>query len=565
MNFSGAAKHLFSVIPSLFSQSGSAPPTSFDALDRFFTAFRGGRYRVNHKKAMGVPTYFACIRNIAEDLGKTPLILYERMSDDGKVKALGNPLYRLIRRRPNSDMTSQTWRETSTADMLGWGNAYSEIQFNAMGVPVALWPIHPSRVQTKRDPSTKRIFHVVHLDTGTAVRIEGENMLHLKGFGDGIVGMAVISVAGESVGVAAAQQDFAAAFFANGTTVSGVLEHPAALSPEASQRMRESWNEIHQGALNSNKVAILEEGTKFRPTSIPMRHSQFIEGRQFSVEEVARWFRMPPHKVGHLLRATFSNIEQQSIEYVTDTLLPWFLRWEGQLALQFIPEEDDERFFFEHMIDILLRGDSESRGKFYQIMWMIGTLNQNQIRAKENMNGIGPAGDVYYVPANMVPQGTSPTPGSGTPALADKDGIIEMVPAPAALPPAPTVDVEALLRRPLDAAAERMVRKEIKALKHNAKSDGFEFGERISHFYQGHREHMVNNFMPAAQSLYEGLGITQREPLSFLTELARKMCAEAIVSASNAHKDGIVEKLCETWEANRPQAIVDQILASVKG
>lgn len=569
MNFTGAAKHAMSIIPTLFSQAGG-PVNSFSTLERFFGPFGGGtRFSITHKKALGVAAYFACIRNIAEDVGKLPLILYERQPDGGKKKAKDvQPLFDLIRRRPNPNMTAQVWKETSTADMAGWGNAYSEKQFNALGDVIALWPIHPSRVQTKRDGKTKEIFHIVHMDNGQPIRLEGENVLHQKGFGDGIVGLPVISVASESIGVAAAQQDFAAAFFANGTTVSGVLEHPAALSPEASQRMRESWNEIHQGALKSNKIAILEEGTKFRPTSIPMRHTQFIEGRQFSVEEVARWFRMPPHKIGHLLRATFSNIEQQSIEYVTDTLMPWFVRCEEQIGMDLIPPEDQSRLFFEFMVDALLRGDSEARANFYTKQWMIGALNQNEIRAKENMNGIGPAGDVYYVPANMVAQGISPPArqgDSGSRQIAAKDDVIDMVPAAAALPPAPAVDVLALLRRPLEAAAQRMVRKEIKAIKHNAKSATFEFCERITNFYEQHRGHIVNNFMPTAESLYEAHGITQREPLSFLTDMARTMCAEAMTAAGNAHKDGQIDNLCETWEANRPRAFVEQVLASIKG
>ena len=458
--------------------------------------------------------------------------------------------------------------------MLGWGNAYSEIQLNAMGDPIALWPMHPSRVETKRDPSTKRLFHIIHLDTGQTIRIEGKDMLHQKAFGDGIVGLSVISVAGDSVGVAAAQQDYAGAFFGNGSTVSGVLEHPGKLSPEATQRMRENWNEVHQGALKAHKITVLEEGTKFRPMSIPMRHTQFIEGRQFSVEEIARWFRMPPHKIGHLLRSTNNNIEQQAIEYVTDTLDPWLTRSEEQIGMQLIPLKDQGRLFFEFMIDKLLRGDSEARSNFYTKQWMIGALNQNEIRAKENMNGIGPAGDVYYVPASMVPQGDSPASTRGGQQIAAKDDVIDMVPAASAAIDTRTVgdvmlhagvNIDGLLRRPLETVASMLVRKEIKAIKHNAKAETMDFAERIIHFYEAHKSHMVNNFMPAAESLYEAHGITQREPLAFVTELSRIMCSEAVVTARNAHKDEIIDSLCETWEANRPRAIVDQILASVKG
>ena len=566
MNFSRAVKHLGAVIPALFSQSG-APVNSFENLERSFSGLRTlGRFRVDHRKAMSVSAYYACIRNIAEDVGKLPLILYERQPDKGKEKATDvQPLFNLIRRRPNPDMTAQTWKETSTGDMLSWGNAYSEKQFNPMGDVVALWPIHPSRVQTKRDPSTKRLFHIVHLDTGQAIRIEAKNMLHQKGFGDGIVGMAVISAAGDSVGVAAAQQDYAGAFFGNGSTVSGVLEHPGRLSPEASQRMRENWNEVHQGALKAHKISVLEEGTKFRPMSIPMRHTQFIEGRQFSVEEIARWFRMPPHKIGHLLRSTNNNIEHQGIEYVTDTLDPWLTRSEEQIGMQLIPDERQGELFFEFMIDKLLRGDSEARANFYTKQWMIGALNQNEIRSKENMNGIGPAGDVYYVPASMVPQGTERAATRGGQQIAAKDDVIDMVPAASAALAIEGVDVDGLLRGPLETVAKMLVRKEIKAIKYNAKAESMEFAERIIYFYQGHREHMFNNFMPTTESLYEAHGIAKRQPLAFVTEFCRSMCDEAVVTARNAHKEEIIDSLCETWEANRPRAIVDQILASVKG
>lgn len=370
---------------------------------------------------------YACVRAIAESIASLPFHLYERL-DRGKERATAHPLYNLLRFSPNPEMTSQEFREAMTGHMCLWGNAYANIEWLNSGFPGALWPLRPDRMSITRDPNTGELAYIYRLskpdpDGSMERKLRAVDVWHIRGFSsNGIVGYSPIALAMQAVGLSMAAEEFGARFFGNGAAPGGVLEHPGVLGEEAQKNLRKSWNEMHSGLENTHRIAILEEGMSYKQVGIPPDQAQFLETRKFQVREIARMFRIPPHKIADLEQATFSNIEHMSIEFVTDTLMPWMTRWEQRVSLNLLQPGERSRYFAEHLVDGLLRGDMASRYTAYSVGRNGGWLSANDIRERENMNPVE-GGDVYLVPLNMVPAdqvGMDPvsteTPPAGEPA-----------------------------------------------------------------------------------------------------------------------------------------------------
>jgi HK97 family phage portal protein len=285
------------------------------------------------------------------------------------------------------------------AHLLLYGNAYSEIERNGRGDPVALWPLLPNQVRIVRIGDNK--VYVVRV-RGEEVSLPSDNVLHVSGFSlDGCTGLIPVSLAKNAIGLARATEEFGSSFFSNGAAPSGVLSHPAKLGKEATDNLRASWAALYSGLTNAQRIAILEEGMTWTPLGVAPEHAQFLETRRFQVSEIARLFLIPPHLIGDLDHATFSNIEQQSIEYVTYCIQPWARRIEQELNHRLF---SDRSQFAEFVLDGLLRGDSASRAAFYTSMSNIGVLSINEIRSMENLNRID-GGDVHRVPLNTSPLG----------------------------------------------------------------------------------------------------------------------------------------------------------------
>jgi len=271
---------------------------------------------------------------------------------------------------------------------------------------VALWPLDPNRVRIDRGPD-KRLRYTAWDDTGRAVVLAARDVLHLHGLGfDGVTGYSVAHLAREGIGAALAAERSGAALFGNGAVGLGVLETPGELGLDAAQRLRESWEEAYRGSSKHHKTAILEQGLTWKPTAIPNKDAQWIEAREFGVSELARWLRIPPHKIGMLKDATFSNIEEQSREYVTDSLQPWLVRWEQEIARKLLPIKSD--LFAEHLVDGLLRGDTEARFNAYRTAILAGWMSRNEARAIENLNPVEGL-DTFLEPLNTGPVGPKPT------------------------------------------------------------------------------------------------------------------------------------------------------------
>lgn len=365
---------------------------------------------VNERSAMQMTAVYACVRILSEAVAGLPLHLYRYKDDGGKEKAIDHSLYHLLHDEPNKEMSSFIFRETLMTHLLLWGNAYAQIIRNGKGEIIALYPLMPNKMKVDRGEDGE-LYYIYSRSTDEAnakedstVVLTPREVLHIPGLGfDGLVGYSPIAMAKNAIGLAIATEEYGAKFFANGAAPSGVLEHPGTIKDPA--RLRENWNSTFGGSANSGKVAVLEEGMKYTPISISPEQAQFLETRKFQINEIARIFRIPPHMVGDLEKSSFSNIEQQSLEFVKYTLDPWIIRWEQSLSRSLLTPEEKKTYFFKFNLEGLLRGDYASRMNGYATARQNGWMSANDIRELENLDKI-PAelgGDLYLINGNMLP------------------------------------------------------------------------------------------------------------------------------------------------------------------
>jgi len=365
---------------------------------------------VTERSAMQMTAVYSCVRILAEAVAGLPLHFYKYDENGSKQKALDSNLYYLLHDEPNPEMSSFVFRETLMTHLLLWGNAYAQIIRNGKGDIIALYPLMPNKMQVDRDENGE-LYYIYQRssDEGKAkdagqVILRKEDVLHIPGLGfDGLVGYSPIAMAKNAIGLAIATEEYGAKFFANGAAPSGVLEHPGTIKDPS--KVREAWQSQFGGSGNSGKVAVLEEGMKYTPISISPEQAQFLETRKFQINEIARIFRVPPHMVGDLEKSSFSNIEQQSLEFVKYTLDPWIIRWEQSLNRALLPKNEKNKYFFKFNVEGLLRGDYQSRMQGYATARQNGWMSANDIRELENLDKISAedGGDLYLVNGNMLP------------------------------------------------------------------------------------------------------------------------------------------------------------------
>ena len=369
---------------------------------------------VTERSAMQMTAVYSCVRILAEAVAGLPLHLYRYKEDGGKEKALDHPLYLLLHDEPNPEMSSFVFRETLMTHLLLWGNAYAQIIRNGKGEVIALYPLMPNRMVVDRDIHGQLYYQYTRSTEeaptmkGVTVNLPPSDVLHIPGLGfDGLVGYSPIAMAKNAIGMAIACEEYGAKFFANGAAPGGVLEHPGTIKDP--QRVRESWQSTFGGSGNSNKIAVLEEGMKYTPIGISPEQAQFLETRKFQINEIARIFRVPPHMVGDLEKSSFSNIEQQSLEFVKYTLEPWLVRWEQSIQRTLFSPEEKKRYFAKFNVEGLLRGDYASRMSGYATARQNGWMSANDIRELENLDRIPTedGGDLYLINGNMLPLGNA--------------------------------------------------------------------------------------------------------------------------------------------------------------
>ena len=353
--------------------------------------------RVSEKSSLGLTAVWAAVRLLSETIASLPLNVYKIDKDGSKDIDYNNPLNMLISISPNPNYTTYNFLETMMNHLLLWGNAYAKITRNGGARPIKIDIINPENVEPFKSDDDGLIYYNVK-DQGI---LSDREILHIVGFSfDGIIGKSPIRVASEALGIAQASQQFGANIYGKGANLSGVLENPSRLSDEAANRLRESFSTRFSGINYSHQTAVLEEGVKFKPIGMPLADAQFIETRRFSTEEIARLFKVPNHLINDLTKSSFNNIEQQSLEFVKYSLLPYIRNWEGELNRKLLANRELSTHYFKFQTKELLRGDADSRAEYYSKLQSLGALSANDIRSMENMNKIE-GGDKYYVPLNL--------------------------------------------------------------------------------------------------------------------------------------------------------------------
>lgn len=355
---------------------------------------------VTRDTALGVATVFACVNKIAQAVSCLPFQVYRRLPGGGREPATDHPLYSILHDEPNPEMTSIDFRTAMQSNLTLRRNAIAIIIRDGYGRVAELWPVDAVNYSLRRDAATKRLVYTVD-----GKEYGPESILHLRqATFNGVVGLDAMTQAREAIALAITLQDNAARFFANASRPGGFLEYPGVLKDEEVKRLKKSFEESYKGTENAYKLAILEHGMKFVASQTDNEKSQLNESRMFQSKEIARIFGVPPHKVGILDNATFSNIEHQSIEWVSDTLLPIVTAWEASCNMRLLTRDERGTYFVKLNLSGLLRADIKTRFEAYGIGRQWGWLCADEIRELEDQNPLPDGlGKMYLVPSNMVP------------------------------------------------------------------------------------------------------------------------------------------------------------------
>lgn len=459
---------------------------------------------VTPELALTYSAFYAAVGIIAEDESTVPFPAYQKRGET-RIPRPDHNINRLLNEHPNEKQTAQEWREWMTAVCAMRGEALSEIVAGRSGFAESLEPMDPNRTKKETLPN-KAVRYKVRDANGQERALPADQVFRLPGR----MGLSVVTLARETLGAALAGDRFTSSMWKNGIRPRMGLKHPKTISKEAQERLLGSVDQDHGGFMNAGKTLLFEEGMEWVKIGLDPKDAQFMESRQFSVEEISRWFRIPPHKLANLLRATFSNIEHQGIEYVVDTMRPWCVRWEQAVQMQLILEPD---IYVRHNLDALLRGDVLTRSQAFEIDRRIGARNANEIRALLDLNPrADPAGDTYW--------DVQPGTGSG------------------AVPPA-----GGKARALAEAAAQRVVNREKLAIADRAKKHGDDWAgwqASVTEFYHGHAQ-MV------------------RETLCLSEPLARSYCDE---KAAELIRDGL--KASEAWDLRDVPGLAEMALGGLE-
>lgn len=454
----------------------------------------------------------ACVRVITESLASLPLMVY-RQRGRRRERASDLGLYELLHDQPNPELTSFEYRELKFAHCLLWGNHYSEIDWSQGGDILGLWPLNPAVTEPVRIGG--RLYYETRVGN-EVIRLPAWRVHHVRGLSsDGMKGLSMVRLAMNAIGLGQATEEFGGRFFSNGARPGVVLKHPGVLSDKAYDHLRDSWNADHQGLSNAHRIKILEEGLSMETLGIPPEEAQFLETRKFQLAEVARIFRVTPHMVGDLDRATFSNIEHLSIEFVQHSLMPWMVRDEKAMRRDLLVGNQRQKILIEYLVSALLRGDISSRYQAYSIGHQNGWLSANDIRELENMNPID-GGDDYLQPLNMTPIGT------GGQRFSRENQKAQGEPA---------------YLRVYEDVMRRLVRREVADIGRSSKRRQ-DTGEWAARFYADLQPVIREMLEPVVMAHTESLMADPGLPTPILDEFARNYAQNGLIWLENAQKGG---------------------------
>ena len=358
---------------------------------------------VTETTALNLLAVWGCTQIISQSMAICPLEIRNQITK----KEVVHPLKKRLNLIPNPELSAYQFWSLALTHCCLWGNFFAEIERDNAGRVLRLWPVAPWRVYVRR--VNGEIMYQVILISGGTVWLRPDQMLHIRGLStDGLVGLSPIRAGCEAIGLGLAAQVSAGKAFSNDSVPPGVISSPQTMSDGAAARLRASLESAHKGLANSHRLMLLEEGTTFTPTNINPVDAQLLESRKFTREEVAGMYRIPQHKVGILERSTNNNIEQQAIEFVTDTLTPWAKNIAQEMMIKLFTESEQDELCIMHDMSEQVVGDIKTRFGAYAVARQWGWMSANDILHKENKPSIGAKGDIYLTPMNMVPAGTVP-------------------------------------------------------------------------------------------------------------------------------------------------------------
>ncbi|MBL4761407.1 MAG: phage portal protein [Gammaproteobacteria bacterium] len=496
--------------------------------------------QVDEDSAMMYSAFWACVKIISETIALLSWRVYE---EQGRQRVIANDhgLDRVLRRRPNEEMTPFIFKEVLTSHCLSWGNGYAEIErykFKPGNDVAALWPIYPDSVNIDRD-SRGRLYYEVSI-AGQSKTLRPDQMFHIRGPSpDGIEGWSVVRMAKESIALGLAAEEFGSAFFGNGAQLGGIIydkDGTSNLDAAGKKNLLKKFNTKHRGARKSNKVEYLDKGLTYESLGIPPDQAQFLETRKFQLKEMCRWFRVPPHKLADLERSTHSNIESENISFVTDAILPWVSRWENEANFKLMSVEE-HNFYTKMNINSLLRGDSQSRAKYYKTMSGLGAFSIDDILELEDRNPLpSGAGDLRMVPLNMV-----------SVEKAHKEGTTSKQRNATAAQKGVFLDV-----------ATRLSRIEVKRLEQIKAKSGDAGVNAINQFYSEHAGKVRDSFVNPVKLLSESMGVSVNAD-SFVDN----WIAESREKAIHAYHADRIPSLVQSWEVSRPIGMTENLITHI--
>lgn len=356
---------------------------------------------VNGQTSLKLSAFYSSVRNISEDIAKLPFHVY-RNEPNGNRVVIPHPASKLLNKQPNSASTPFTFRQSMLAYALITGNGYAYIERNDKAEPIGLYIIDSNYVTVQL--YNQRLYYIITDNrTGVIGTFNQDEIFHIKGMGDGYIGKSVVSYAADSIGKALATQSYAGGFFGNGATLTGTIEIPGVIQDEAQAKsIKQRFIESIKGDASPNGVGLLSNGAKFTKIAVTPNEAQFIESQEANVADIARWFRMPLSKVQSGSTGS-SNLEQLNIEYVTDCLMPWIVRFEQEVERKLFKTSEMDLLDAKFNEKILMRGDSTAQANFAKTMFYIGAFSSNDVRRFIGENTIGADGDKYFAPVNMIP------------------------------------------------------------------------------------------------------------------------------------------------------------------
>jgi HK97 family phage portal protein len=436
--------------------------------------FKGSPHQVTADAAMRLTAVYACVRVLAESVAMLPFVLYNEAANGSKKPVKTHWLYALIARRPNEFQNPMEFREMMMTHLCLRGNAFARIVSDGSGAVTDLIPLHPDRITIEMLGDDNWRYHVRNGDQSESILTRGQ-MFHIKALSsDGVVGINPIAASRETIATGLSAQSYGMRYFENDATPGGWIEYPGQFKDDEQKRIfRERW-QAQQSGRNRHKTAILEFGMKYHPIEVSNSDAQYLETRKFSVSEIARLYRVPPHMIGDLDKATFSNIDQQSIDFVTHSLTPWLVRWEEALRYAFL--EIDDELNVEFPTRSLMRGDAMARANFYHNGVLDGWMTRNEARIAESLDPLDGL-DEPLRPLNMVEESEAQNdPNDGQPGDdADDPNDTDLSPDGGTDPTQPdkgTTPTSERMHALASAAAERIARKECESLFALCRRDG---------------------------------------------------------------------------------------------